>query len=184
MELWFKPLEVPLLRQFTNFFYSFYCVLRFSYPSWKDLVILLWIYVLPYHIFSYITRVNIAFSSSSRTRVNRKFHRMTLLLISAFPICLANISLWPLKNTFTIIPLLNIAYQELWGALDYFTKTTRFSMLLLSNVSCFLDFWKSLSYIALATYFTILHLWCIAWSNFLYLSYCICYWSIFCSVTL
>ena len=49
--------------------------------------------------------------------------------------------------------LVNIACVELWEGLDCFTKTARFSMLLLS----FLDFERSLSYFALATYFTILH---------------------------
>ena len=142
-----------------NYFFSFYCLLRFSYPSWKDLTILLWKYALSFHIFSYITWVNITFSSSSCTPVNRKCYRMTLSLISTFLRRLANILLWPLKNTFTIIS----SFYEVSRARNsqkgfyYLTKTTRFSMLLLSNVTCFSDFWRSLSCFALATYFSILY---------------------------
>ena len=150
-------ISIFLIKKIYHFFYSFYCVLRFSYRSWKDLTILLWKYAISFHIFSYITWVNIKFSSSSCTRVNRKFYCISL--ISTFLRCLANILLWPLKNTFTIIS----SFYEVSRARNsqkgfyYLTKTTRFSMLLLSNVTCFSDFWRSLSCFALATYFSILY---------------------------
>ena len=81
-----------LLRQFTIFNSI---LLRFNYTSWKGL----FFHILPYHIFCYITWVNLF---SSCTRVNRKFYRMTFSLISTFLRRLAKLLLWPFKNIFTI----------------------------------------------------------------------------------
>lgn len=72
--------------------------MRYSYPSWKDSLILLWRHVLQYHIFGYITWLILHFCSLVCVRVNKKFYRMSLISICLK--CLANILFCPIKNIF------------------------------------------------------------------------------------